>query len=69
MQRLTWAPMGAAGQVLHAIAVVHAGGKTAISLCGYDEPLLSPEDGMKPCENCQETLKALVDTMPPSATV
>ncbi|MBA2700011.1 MAG: hypothetical protein H0U61_14810 [Nocardioidaceae bacterium] len=69
MQRVTWAPMGAGGTVLHAIAVLNTGGETAISLCGYHEPLLTAEPGMKPCANCQETLKALVDTMPPNATV
>jgi len=61
--------MGAAGQVLHAIAVIHSGDDTATSLCGHEAPLRSPEDGMTPCANCQETLKALVDTMPPNATV
>ncbi len=45
------------------------GTRHATSLCGYDEPLLAPEPGMKPCANCQETLKALVDSMPPNATV
>ncbi len=69
MQRITWAPMGKQGTVLHAIGVINRGGDTAISLCGYHEPLLTPEPGMKPCENCQETLKALVDTMPQNATV
>jgi hypothetical protein len=68
MQRPTWAPIGAAGQVLHAIAVVHAD-DTATSLCGYNAALRDPDDHMVPCANCQETLKALVDTMPPNATV
>jgi hypothetical protein len=69
MQRLTWAPMGAGGTVLHAIAVVHSGDEGATSLCGYEATLRTPEEGMKPCANCQETLKALVDTMPSNATV
>lgn len=69
MQRVTWAPMGAGGKVVHALAVVHSGGQSGISLCGYDEPLRDAEDGLKPCVNCQETLKALVDTMPPNVTV
>lgn len=69
MQRAMWAPLGTKGGVLHAIAVVHKGGETATSLCGYEEPLLPSESGMKPCSNCQETLKALVDSMPPNATV
>lgn len=69
MQRVMWAPLGTGGEVLHAIAVVHKGGDTATSLCGYDEPLATSQPGMKPCSNCQETLKALVDSMPPNATV
>lgn len=69
MQRLTWAPMGAEGQVLHAIAVIHSADQSATSLCGHNEALRAAEVGMKPCANCQETLKALVDTMPSNATV
>lgn len=69
MKRPMWAPLGAEGQVLHALAVVHSAGDSAISLCGYDAALRDPVPGMKPCANCQETLKALVDAMPPNATV
>lgn len=70
MQRATWAPMGAGGgQRLHAIAFINSEGEKAVSLCGYHEPLLDPQPGMKPCENCQETLKSLVDAIPGTATV
>jgi hypothetical protein len=69
MDRVMWAPMGKSGQVLHAIGVVNSGGQTAVSLCGYHEPIRNPVAGMVPCVNCQETLKALVDAMPTNAAV
>jgi cytidine deaminase len=69
VQRLTWAPIGAGGTVLHAIAVVHSGSDTAVALCGNDGQLRAPDQDMTPCANCQQTLKALVDTMPSNATV
>lgn len=68
MQRETWSAMGAQGEVVHAIAVVHAD-DTGTALCGNHGALSAREAGMKACVNCQETLKALVDTMPDNAVV
>lgn len=69
MNRVMWAPMGASGQVVHAIAVIHSGGDGAVSLCGHEAPLRSADDTLPACTNCQETLKALVDTMPANVVV
>ena len=68
MKRETWAPMGAQGEALHAIAVIRTD-DTATALCGFQGEVRTRESAMKPCVSCQDTLRALVDTMPDNAVV
>lgn len=68
MIRETWAPMGTQGEALHAIAVIRTD-DLATALCGFQGEVRAQESGMKPCVSCQDTLRALVDTMPDNAVV